>query len=105
MKQATKLPAITEAQFQKQILQAAKTFGFLAYHTRYSIGSTPGFPDLVLTKPPRVIFIELKTEAGNTSSYQDEWIERLRDCPGVECYLWRPSDLEEAVAILMRNEE
>lgn len=103
MKQPAKLPAITEAQFQKQVLQAARTFGFLSYHTRYSIGSTRGFPDLVLVKPPRVIFIELKTEAGNTSSYQDEWIEQLRDCPGVECYLWRPSDLEDAIEILMRR--
>lgn len=104
MKQATKLPAITEAEFQRQILQAAKTFGWLRYHTRYSIGSVLGYPDLTLVKPPRVIFAELKKQTGKTSPEQDVWLGCLRDCPGVECYLWRPSDMEDAVAILMRKE-
>lgn len=51
----TKLPPISEVAFQAQILQAARTFGWLRYHTRYSIGSMSGYPDLTLVKPPRVL--------------------------------------------------
>ncbi len=96
-------PPTTEAEFQKQILQAARTFGWLRYHTSFSLGSSPGFPDLVLVKAPRVIFAELKRQSGNTTPEQDVWLACLRECPGIETYLWRPNDLEAAVAILMQG--
>ena len=97
---------LTEADLQHSIVLAAREFGWLAYATYRSLRSEPGFPDLVLVKPPRVIFAELKTTKGKLSKGhwnkagsrwlpgQDDWGEAFRWCPGVEYALWRPADLE-----------
>ena len=53
-----------EADFQAQLVSAAKRMGWsLVYHTRFSVQSEPGFPDLVLvnTRQQRMIFAELKS--------------------------------------------
>jgi len=61
-------------------------------------------PDLILCKPPRLIFAELKTEKGQLSDHQREWLKLLGECEGnIECYVWRPSDIE-AVANILRGE-
>jgi hypothetical protein len=39
-----------------------------------------------------VIMCELKTAKGKTTPAQDDWLERLS--PHVECYLWRPDDID-----------
>lgn len=74
-----------------------KLFGYKYYHTRYSLGSNAGFPDLVAVKGGRLLFIELKTERGKCNDAQTDWGERLllaaAHNPGVEYLIWRPSDL------------
>ena len=62
--------------------------------------SERGYPDLTLIRPPRLLFAELKRETGKTSTHQDRWLALLRECPGVETYLWRPSDLDAIAAVL-----
>lgn len=102
-----------EGELQNFVLRLARTCGWLAYHTRFSLKSQPGFPDLVLVKPPRVIFAELKdarrklTESrlnkwGHWVTGQDEWLAALAKCPGVEAYLWRPGDVEDIQRELTR---
>ena len=49
---------MTEADLQRSIIIAAREFQWLAYATYRSMRSEPGFPDLVLVRPPRVIFLE-----------------------------------------------
>jgi hypothetical protein len=44
--------AIREADFQATIVETARTLGWLIYHTHDSRRSSPGFPDLVLVRPP-----------------------------------------------------
>ena len=61
------------------------------YHTLRSRGSEPGFPDLVLVRPPRLIFAELKATGGRVSRPQRGWLTDL-EATGVEVYLWWPSD-------------
>lgn len=95
----TKTPALTEKQWQEQVLRLAGLHGFHAYHTHDSRRSQPGFPDLVLVKGGRLIFAELKTETGKTSLAQDVWLEALDETPA-EVYLWRPSDLEMVQRVL-----
>jgi hypothetical protein len=99
------MPKLTEAQWSRAIVATAKQFGYTVYHTRYSIGSTPGFPDLVLVRPPRVIFAELKTARlhSRVGPHQRAWLNLLSDCDGVETYLWRDGtdDLEDIARILM----
>lgn len=98
-------PRITERQWQDAIVKTAKQFGYSVYHTEFSIRSSPGFPDLVIVKPPRVIFAELKSAKGKVSPAQQGWLDLLGDCDGVESYLWQvgADDLEAIARILMEE--
>jgi hypothetical protein len=100
MKQTTTPPAITEAQFQRQVLDLCRLFGWRAYHPMLSKWSERGFPDLTLVRPPRIVFAELKRDKGKRTTHQDEWAELLQDCPGVEYFLWRPADLDAIAEVL-----
>ena len=92
--------SLSERDFQAQVVQLAKLTGWRVYHTYDSRRSNAGFPDLVLVRPPRVIFAELKRQRGRVTVAQREWAEALRACPGVEYYLWRPSDWDEVECVL-----
>jgi hypothetical protein len=97
---ASRTSAITERQWLRQLTDLAKTFGWRPYHTQFSKWSEAGWPDLALCKPPRLLLVELKSEHGKVTPAQDEWLTMLADCPGVEVYVWRPSDLDLAVKVL-----
>ena len=90
---------ITEKQFESQVKDLAKTFGWLYYHTWRSIHSPAGFPDCVLVKEGRIIFAELKDEKGKVSEQQFEWLEALGKAKA-EVYVFRPSDFDKIVGIL-----
>jgi hypothetical protein len=104
----------SEAHWQQQVEQLAKTYGFRVYHApdNRPSGKTgrvqrveAGFPDLVLVRGPELIFAELKTETGRVSAAQREWLQALEHVPGVDVYLWRPSDFDEIVARLARGRQ
>ena len=77
------------------VVEKAGLTAWMASHTYDSRRSTAGFPDLVLVKPPVVIFAELKTEKGAASKEQEKWLEQLGLCTDIEVHLWRPSDWDE----------
>lgn len=91
---------IKERDFQQQIIEAAHLLDWKVYHTYDSRRCQPGYPDLTMVKPPRVIFAEIKQEGKYPTPIQREWQEALRRCPGVEVYVWKPSQWEDAVKIL-----
>lgn len=95
-----KAPALTEAQFQRQVTDLAAMFGWTFYHPQLSKWSERGWPDLALVRPPRLVFAELKREIGKTTVHQDKWLALLGACPGVETYLWRPSDIDRIAEVL-----
>jgi hypothetical protein len=82
----------TEEGFQDAVVQLARLHGWLMYHTHDSRHSPEGFPDLVLVRPPDLLFVELKTATGTLTQAQKDWLCTLGDCPGVEVHVWRPSD-------------
>lgn len=88
--------AMSEAELQANVVDLARFFHWLDYHTHDSRRSQPGFPDLVLSRAPRLMFVELKSEKGKLDPSQTEWLDELggvRDAnPLVEVHLWRPSD-------------
>lgn len=92
---------ITEKQFEGQVKDLAKLFGYLYYHTWRSIHSPGGFPDVVMVRGERIIMAELKSEKGVISPKQEEWLEALKETP-VEVFLWRASDeaIEEIAEVL-----
>lgn len=94
--------AITEKAFMAQVVDLARTLGWATYHPFLSIHSPRGWPDLALCRPPRLILAELKSEKGKTSPAQEEWLRLLKGCPGVEVFLWRPSELDEIARILQQ---
>ena len=96
---------VTETQLREQIRDLCKIIGWEFYFTWSSIHSPRGWPDLNLCKPPRLIFAELKREGKEPSPEQQKWIDLLSDVPGVEVYIWRPSDIEGIADILRRKND
>ena len=91
---------VTEADLREQIRDLCKLFGWKFHFTWSSIHSPRGMLDLILCRPPRLIVAELKREDGKVTAAQQEWLDLLRQCPGVESYVWRPGDIEEIAAVL-----
>jgi VRR-NUC domain len=99
-----------EQSFQSVVVEVARLAGWRVAHfqaARTAQGwRTPvtadgaGWPDLVLVRPPRLIFAELKSETGQVKPLQTEWLDVLRLLPQVEVFVWRPSDWGDLVAIL-----
>ena len=92
---------LTEKAWTGQVIELAKTLGFLTYHPWLSIHSARGWPDLALVRE-RLILAELKSETGKVSEAQRLWIESLRAAK-VEVYVWRPSQFDEVVKILTKR--
>jgi hypothetical protein len=90
---------LSEKDFQWQVRQLAQMYGWLEHANYESRRSTPGVPDLLLVRPPRVIHAEIKASKGRTSASQKDWLAALSQCP-VEVYLWRPCDFDAIVEIL-----
>jgi hypothetical protein len=94
-------PQLPEKELQAQVLGLAWLLGWRCYHTHDSRRSAPGFPDLVLVRPPRCLFVELKSEQGRLRTEQAAWLEALAGCSRApEAYLWRPADFEDIQAVL-----
>lgn len=108
-----------EADWQKAIVETAILRGWLVYHTHDSRSSERGFPDLVLVRPPRLIFAELKNEKNKLSHDQEMWMAALKVValsareqaeailteglpvkPLVEAHIWRPDDWDLVQAVL-----
>lgn len=85
---------VTEKALMETIIEAAHLYGWKTYHTYDSRRSEPGYPDLALCRPPRYVLIECKTETGRLTEHQVEWGLSLTECPGVEYYLVRPTNLD-----------
>ena len=96
---APAMPKITERQWQEQVEELAAMLGWKKYHTWNSIKSDPGFPDLVLVRPPRLIFAELKVDGKKPDARQLAWLDDVREC-GVQSYLWYPEELEKVKEVL-----
>lgn len=95
---------MSEADLLKAVLELARIFRWKSAHFRPAktehgwrtavSGDGKGFFDLVLVRPPRVLFVELKSEKGKMALEQDDWFAMACGCPGVETYCWRPRDLD-----------
>ena len=96
------LPPTSERNWQETVTAAAAALGWSVYHTYDSRRSAPGFPDLVLVRE-RILFAELKTEAGRTTPAQTAWRNAILAAAG-EHYVWRPGDWLEVQAVLRRRQ-
>ena len=94
---------ITESSFQDKVIQTAELGGWWVWHDTDSRRNRAGLPDLIMIRPPRVIFAELKKHDGRVRRSQQTVLGLLADCPDVESYLWRPDDFEAIERILARR--
>lgn len=90
---------MTEDELLLAITEAATLLGWRWHHFRRSdkgiqMGHT-GFPDLVLAKGGRVLFLELKAQEGHVTSEQLRWLQALPDALVV-----RPWDLDAVIGHL-----
>lgn len=83
----------SEKHFMGRVRRRADLLGWKVWHQNDSIGTRAGLPDLIMVRPPRLIFAELKSEYGRLSAAQRDAIADLLRCPQVEAYVWRPSDM------------
>ena len=91
---------ISEKEFESQVKDLAKIFGWKYYHTWRSIHSPAGYPDCCLVRENRLLFAELKSEKGKVTPAQQEWLDALDATGKCEVYLWRPAQIEEIAEIL-----
>ena len=89
---------ISEAAWQRTVVDAARRLGWSVYHTFDSRRSASGFPDLVLVRD-RIIYVELKSAKGRQSAAQMAWAHAL-SAAGAEVYLFRPDDWPEVEEVL-----
>lgn len=109
-----RLPPQPEKQFMAAVLKYAGLMGFRVFHDaatnapracwhcgrRSAAPRNPaGWPDLVLLRRPRVLFVELKREGEQPTPEQASWLDDLRAC-GQDVRVWTPSDWDEIVRVL-----
>ena len=110
-------PKVSERELQGVVIDLAHTLGWKVAHfrsvaTRRPDGSvrymTPvqadgaGFPDLVLVRRDRILFVELKAQRGQLETAQLDWLGALRFA-GAETHVWKPAhyfagDIERTLA-------
>ena len=88
---------MSEAEFQKQIVELAQLRGWRVFHDHDSRRNAAGLPDLILVRSGRLIFAELKSEKGRVSEQQLDWLRDLDEVAEsslgkVLVDVWRPAD-------------
>lgn len=87
---ASQGPTVTEAEYQRFILDYARALGWHRMHTRAvpvkqrngirhitPLSGEEGFVDLVLARKGRIAFLELKSEKGRPTDQQVDWLNAL----------------------------
>lgn len=94
---------MSESELLAAVRRTADAFGWRAYHTYRSDRSDPGFPDLVLVRGRRVLFVELKSARGKLTIDQARWLGDLGYVERVETHVWRPADyLNDTILEVLR---
>jgi len=96
--------AVPERDFQNAVLELAQLLHWRVYHVPDSRRCPAGFPDLVLCRPPVLLFVECKTDKGRIRPEQHEWLAALHECDGVRVRVWRPKDWDEIEETLGASE-
>lgn len=105
------LPAPTEAEFERTVLELARVFEWKCAHFRAArtangswrtpvAGDGRGWPDWVFVRE-RTVFAELKSAKGRLSPEQIQWLEWLK-AADQEAYCWRPGDWDDICRVLGR---
>ena len=95
----------SESQFRASVIALAEWTGHRCYHVvdvrkQLRNHTARGFPDLVISRPGRLLIAELKVGKNRRTPDQHAWA----DCLPAENYrLWRPGNWSEIEELLMRK--
>jgi len=86
---------VTESELRSEVVDLAHELGWRVFSlpiakTRRPVKDAIGYPDLTLARDERVVWIELKTQDGDLTHEQIQWLL----CLGPRMEVIRPSDLE-----------
>lgn len=98
--------AVSEEDYQAQILALARGLGWRCYHTRGSRGSDKGWPDLAMVRGATALFLEVKVQSlkkGVVTPEQQGWIAALNQVRYVHAAVARPSNWPEIEDALRRT--
>lgn len=99
----------TELECEATIIDAAKLFGWRVHGERPAVSrgwstpikGDPGWPDLVLARPGRLLIVELKRKPNRVEPAQQVWLDLLSTIPGVQTQVvWVPEELDALCALL-----
>lgn len=105
---------ISEADWQRQVIDLARLYGWRVMHVRKSRGrrggaaawqtttSIDGWPDLFMWKPDGsrpAMAMELKSEKGKTTPEQEEVLAEFRRS-GIPADVYRPSQFDQVQRLL-----
>ena len=97
------LRSIPERDFQQAVIDTARLLGWRVQFHWSERHSPKGWPDLTLIRPPRLLFVECKTERGRLTAAQKSTLALLVPVPHIECSVWRPRDLDQIQRVLARD--
>lgn len=92
---------MTENELLELVRDAARVYGFRYFHVHDSRRSPSGWPDVVLVRGKRLLFVELKKETGRLSPAQMEWQDLLL-AAGQDHRVIRPSNVDALLAEMRR---
>lgn len=100
---------VSEASFQSAVCDLATATGWRWCHFRPGrvqgggwrtpIAGSPGWPDLMMCRGDKALFVELKAADGRVTPAQRAWLDALREA-GLDARTWRPSDWDEITEVL-----
>lgn len=96
----------SEATHQVKVINLLHKYGWLVHAERPAwskkgwstpIQGDPGWFDIAAIHPVKheVLLLELKTDSGKLSAFQEKWIMAANQCPGVKVLIVRPQDMAE----------
>lgn len=94
-------PAKAEREFQRTLVETLELFGYVGTHIfplmdRHGVMRTPttspGWPDLLYVRTPRVLAIEVKRDGVSVPERQRAWLTLFASIPCVRAWVVRPSD-------------
>lgn len=88
----THLDKLTHQKLQQNIADLAKLNGWKVQFWWRSFHSAPGFLDMVICRPPRLIMAEVKIPPDKLTIEQQKWFDLWKQMKGVEVYVWTPEE-------------
>jgi len=90
---------MTHVQLQNNIVKYAKLKGYKCQFFWRNFHSPKGWLDLTISKPPRLLMVELKVPPDTLTKEQSEWFEVWGKYPYIERYVWKPEDWISGVIV------